>query len=745
MKYLFFIMFTLLGLSIEAQNHFYVSVENGNDTSDGSINSPFSTISNGTKHLEPGDTLTIFGRVYSESITMKCAGEKERPITIQAYKQDYVEVSGLRKIHGKWKLIDKEKNIYRKKIDVSDFDKLFLENNFQVFVDKIQMLEARWPNCTYDQLLDRETWSGGSKESQLGKIYSTELKGSDMDIEGADIYLNIIHQFFTWKREVNKFNTETGEIEYAADIVLPPLFFKGWFAEHGWKDDYFYLQGKYAFLDFPGEFFLDTESYELYLVPPVGVDINNTCIEIKVRNYGLLARDIDFINLKNLSFFGCAMQLSNCDHLLVEGCVLQFPAYNRELSEVVRNGKGRKMRSEKIGTSISGNNIVVRDMYLSHSPTGISFHGKNSILQNSVFHDICTSGSLMDKAISGGGKGVMITRNTVFKTGNVGIQLTGGGFVCSYNDVYEAGRLSHDVSNIYTGGMGAHKARITHNWVHDNHSKIGASGIRGDDLTRGLTIDHNVVWSINERAITVKGDSNNVYNNTCFNNERGDIFLPSRPEPRKQFQVEDGNKFLDAQNQNSYAYNNLGKLFISDKKLLTPLEIGGEKGNYIYKDSVPLVDIKKYNFLLTPAALASYKAFPYPENIIIPVELDAEEPYVGAYAPGKPLWTAGATNGLRMSLSQVNKSSVLSIRYNLPLIEDDELQVFIGDEKIEKRTITKHQSFKSIVIELPGDLIKKGSEISFRSTEHGRIGASIESLLTSNELKLYFKKCAINL
>lgn len=745
MKKLYFIILTLSCMNIEAQNHFFVSADKGDDTFDGSMNSPFNTVSKGVEQLMPGDTLSIFGGVYRECITLKSAGVKDKPITIQAYRQNYVEVSGLRKLEEKWKSLDQENNIYAAKIDLRNFDALFLDNNFQVFVNGKQMLEARWPNCSYDQLLDRASWSGGGKESQFGTIYGTELIGSDMEIEGADIYLNIIHQFFTWKREVNAFNPESGEIKYTTDIVLPPLFFQGWFAEHGWKDDYFYLQGKYSFLDFPGEFFLDTESSELYLIPPVGVDIDSACIEIKVRNYGLVANDKDYINIKNLSFFGCAMRMSNCDHLSVEGCVLQFPAYNREVGEVVRNGKGRKMRSEKIGTSISGKNVVVRDMYLSHSPTGISFHGEQSILRNSVFHDICTSGSLMDKAISGGGEGVIITRNTVFKTGNVGMHLSGGGFICSYNDVYEAGRLSHDVSNIYTSGMGAYKARITHNWVHDNHSTIGASGIRGDDLTRGLTVDHNVVWNINERAISVKGDSNTVYNNTCFNNERGDIFLPSRPEPRKQFQVEDGKKFLDAQNQNSFVFNNLGRIFTSDKKLLTPLRVGEEKGNYIYEGRIPLMDINNRNFLLTAAALNEFIAFPYPEHTIIPVELDAEQPYIGAYAPGKPPWSAGAVNGLRMSISKGHKSSILTLRYNLPLTEDDELGVFVDKNLIEKRVVTKQQSFQSITIELPADLINLESDVSFISREHGRITIFMESILSRNELKGYFKEQVINL
>ena len=626
-------MLLLLALIARGQSEYYVSNSKGNDKNPGTFEQPLKTISKGVKKLKPGDILTIFGGTYREEVQLKASGKPDKPITIQAYNQDYVEISGLRSIDKKWKLVDKEKNIYSTKINVSDLSDLFIENNFQVFVDKHQMLEARWPNCTYQELLDRNTWAKVTDESEFGTLYSNRLKGAPEDIVGADIYLNIMHQFFSWKREVLAFDPETGSVEYEKDIVIPPMFFKGWYAKNGWKDDYFYIQGKFALLDYPGEYYYDKSSKDLYLIPPKGVNPDEAKVEIKVRNYGLDGQNKNNISIRNITFFGCATRLQNCSNLDIQGVSWLFPTYSVEIKETVRGGKGRMLSTPSTTVAISGQNNTAQDLYMAYSFDGIQFYGKNNVLKNSIFHDICTSGSLYEKAISGGGQGSLITRNTVFRTGNVGMHLGGGGLTCSYNDVYQSGRLSHDVSSIYTANTMATNARITHNWVHDNEAEVGASGIRGDDLTRGLTVDHNVVWNIKRgRAITIKGDLNTAFNNTCWNNY-GDVYLPSRPEPRKQFQVERGETFLDAQNQHSFAYNNIGNSHISDKKQMTPLNIGDAKGNYEYPEDLPLMNIDNKDFRIIESARDTLQAYPYPKGTIIPVEMDLEIPYVGLMLP----------------------------------------------------------------------------------------------------------------
>lgn len=55
-------------------------------------------------------------------------------------------------------------------------------------------------------------------------------------------------------------------------------------------------------------------------------------------------------------------------------------------------------------------------------------------------------------------------------------------------------------------------------------------GIRGDDKTRNLTIESNVVFSCGTVGIVAKGEGNVVRHNTCLNNSR--VNMTSRPFPR---------------------------------------------------------------------------------------------------------------------------------------------------------------------------------------------------------------------
>ena len=51
-------------------------------------------------------------------------------------------------------------------------------------------------------------------------------------------------------------------------------------------------------------------------------------------------------------------------------------------------------------------------------------------------------------------------------------------------------------------------------------------GIRGDDMTRGLTVHHNVVWDCGMTGIIVKGGANRIFNNTIFdgsNRDKADV------------------------------------------------------------------------------------------------------------------------------------------------------------------------------------------------------------------------------
>ena len=435
----------LLGC-IELSAAEYFVAKEGADGNSGLLEAPFSTIGNAVKVLKPGDTLFIREGVYRESVTLNCSGTADQPITIQSYGLENVEISGVERLSTSWKLHDAEKGIYCTKVDPKALSKKIIANNFQVFVDRQPLQPARWPNCSYDEILSRKGWQKSGRDARFGCFNVPELIGSDLDLEGVDIYLNIIHQFFTWKRKVTAFDPATGRIEYPQDIVIGPEFFKEgtYWDKSGWKDDYFYLQGAYGLLDYPGEFHYDAKAGKLFIIPPNGEEPNAASVEIKTRLHGLKGSTLAQVRIEGINFFGCAVEFETCNDMKLSGCSMRYPVSDQNVSEA----RGKK-NVKQVRNLITGKRNVMTDVYIAYATTsGLRFSGQGNTLENSIVHDSCYSGSLIDKCIATGGGDSVIRRCTVFNSGNVGIHFGGPGFLIELNHIYNNGLISHDVSSL---------------------------------------------------------------------------------------------------------------------------------------------------------------------------------------------------------------------------------------------------------------------------------------------------------
>jgi Right handed beta helix region len=87
----------LLLLLFISQNVFatdyFVDGTKGNDSNNGSHNQPFKTIDEALDQADkPGDTINIFSGVYMEPVHTENDGSAKKPITIQAFKNDRVEI-----------------------------------------------------------------------------------------------------------------------------------------------------------------------------------------------------------------------------------------------------------------------------------------------------------------------------------------------------------------------------------------------------------------------------------------------------------------------------------------------------------------------------------------------------------------------------------------------------------------------------------------------------------------------------
>jgi len=712
----------LLAISGTVSAADYYVAKSGNDNGSGSERDPFLTIGKAVEQLEPGDTLLIREGVYRESVTLTTSDRQDSPITIQAYGLDQVEISGVDAVKAEWKLHDAAKGIYSIRMDPEILHEAIVGDSFQVFVDKHSLLPARWPNTSYDEIMTRKGWQEGGKRARFGHFDVPELVGSDLDLEGVDIYLNIIHQFFTWKREVTAFDPKTGRLEYPQDIVVGSHFFKegSYWDRQGWSDDYFYLQGSYELLDYPGEFHYDADAGVLYMIPPSGEDPNASVVEIKTRLYGIRGENLAHVHLEGLNFFGSTFRFERCNHMHLSAVTALFPIAQQDVAEV----RGQ-MEWERVRTGVTGSHNVLEDVYVAYSKTsGLNVGGNHNLLENSIIHNACYSGSLVDKCVGSGGNSV-IRRSTIFNSGNVGVHFVGPGFLFELNHVYNNGLLSKDVSSVYTSSERTMRSRITRNWVHDNMATSGGQAIRGDDLTRGLTVDHNVIWNALV-GIVVKGDFNSIFNNTVFNVSTYDVLLQDEAEPRKDFQVEAGESFLDAQNANTFYYNNLVNDETSAKhsRKAAAIPIKNKGSGFIYDGEPPLVDVDALYFRPLEAFREELTGKPLPDGTVIPVELDdPSEPYIGAYGFDTPYWKPGAIHGMRYQLVELDGSQVLRFKYSLPLLADDTLTLSVNGQPLGTTKVTKERSMKPFAV--PLNLGGGDHSLVFTSKLHGELPVTV--------------------
>ena len=138
-----------------------------------------------------------------------------------------------------------------------------------------------------------------------------------------------------------------------------------------------------------------------------------------------------------------------------------------------------------------------------------------------------------------------------------------------------------DVSPIYTFLQSSAGTVVRRNWVHDTKAQWNLLGIRGDDKTRNLTVEHNVVWSCGTVGIVAKGEGNIVRHNTCLNNSR--VNMTSRPFPRdiemaSTYDFQDPN--LPSQGVGDLCANNLMEHFVTGDMIKGAVPAGTLLGNY---------------------------------------------------------------------------------------------------------------------------------------------------------------------
>ena len=201
----------------------------------------------------------------------------------------------------------------------------------QAWMGEQVCFEARWPNTNLTHgnranevggPLDAEgSWARtygiiGQNDSCLnctrlrqGIIVDPKLAQTGIDWTGATATLNVGFRFLTWTRTVLNHSAGSATFTYNKTTQKSRRGMVGGSGAYLDKglDNLYFLSGKLAALDAPGEFFVDHDAGIMYLWPTSSSQPAEppTNVTVKVRNYCVQGR----ANLTGVRFHGCAFWL----------------------------------------------------------------------------------------------------------------------------------------------------------------------------------------------------------------------------------------------------------------------------------------------------------------------------------------------------------------------------------------------------------------------------------------------------
>ena len=183
------LIFMLLSIQLslthgQTPNKYYVSPE-GDDTHDGSVETPWRTINHSVSQLKPGDTLYIRGGVFHESIQITVSGTPNSIIKIQNYPEENPIIDGV-ELEGNGLLISAS-YIMLSGLEIRNWN----ENG--VWVESSQYIEIC--NCVVHSVFYGIGFSDGSHDFKIRNCTLTDftLYGFDASASGGeDCYNGVI-------------------------------------------------------------------------------------------------------------------------------------------------------------------------------------------------------------------------------------------------------------------------------------------------------------------------------------------------------------------------------------------------------------------------------------------------------------------------------------------------------------------------------------------------------------------------
>ena len=522
LKILFFLIFTH---SYFFSQTYYVS-PTGNNSNDGSINSPWQTIAFGVSQLSAGNTLYLREGTYRETLTIDKDGSSASYINIEGYPNESVTIDGTVDITGSWSSYGAVSGAYSLS---------YTGDITQLFVDDLPMVNARWPNAQFsdDSIFSWDSWAQGVEDSNPSDDVDDEsVQGSlvidesvanpyPLDLNNSIGILNIgsfkteavLITGHTQNNSSNDVITYTHNTSSNDDTVYQTTYKD--------KHHYYFFEGKIDFLDNPNEWFHDKSTNELYLYPDDGQNPGSRTIKAKTTDYAITFSGASYIELKNINFFATTINVQNSTYLKITECNFYYPSVSRRMLGSTELGSPNVTSFD----SNSSNNIISKCLFENTEGEALRIFGNDNTIQNNYFHHIDWSASdlqglMVTIYISGNSN--TFTENTIHTTGASATVLPGRYSTFSYNKVSNTGLLQSDGAVFQGTRNYVEDSNVHNNWIFDTTKyalRYDAPGGDAGQAGHYGKMHHNFIY--NAKGMMVKGNHHYISHNTVFNTYSG--------------------------------------------------------------------------------------------------------------------------------------------------------------------------------------------------------------------------------
>ena len=450
----------------------------GSDRNPGTKEKPFKTIQKAADSMQDGDTCLIRKGTYRESIRPANSGKPGQPIVFRSLPGERPV------IHGADPVTDwtrDKKNTWKAPIDWD------LGRHNQIFLNNRSGFEARWPSKKNSDPLDWEAarYGRGSTNTYIVCKYLPNVPADYW--KGAVVWILAGFKWTAWS------TTVTGNKAGEKKIHLGPLpryagsIGKNMSPAHK-NGGVFYLTAIKAQMNAPNEWFLDTEAKTLYLCLKPDQDPAKMRIEAKRRDWAFDLNQRDHIHISGLKIMGAGIRMEESNHCRLADLRMYWIAHTR-------GGNTGYGLNENLGISVDGRHNTIRDSEIAYSAgSGIIMKGYRNSVINCWIHHTDYAGSY-DAPVRVRGWETLISHNTIHDTGRDCIQPHGQANIVEYNNIFNMGRICHDLGATYVNSLNGEGTEYRYNWIHDNRAHGHQMGLYLDNFCSFHLIHHNVTWN----------------------------------------------------------------------------------------------------------------------------------------------------------------------------------------------------------------------------------------------------------